>query len=56
MPTETVESARGMNSQLNYSILSDLRKKKRFRDRGSFDFGRGGGFGAIERINLESPE
>ena len=43
MPTETVESAGGMNSQLNYSILSDLRKKKSFRNGGSFDFSRGGG-------------
>ena len=54
--SETVESERGMNSQLNYSVLCDLRKKEFSELRDVLLWPREGGVGAIQRINLESPD
>ena len=54
--SETVESERGMNSQLNYSVLCDLQKNEFTELRDVLLWPRGGGGGAIQRINLESPE
>ena len=50
-----MESELGMNRQLNYGVLCDLREKWVFRVAWHFASAEGRGFGAIHRIDLESP-